>query len=179
MTAGGQPDISGLKLRSSAAYKEWFEGLGATNVMMAPAETFSAFERRIVDGLAIAAINFGDLGITPFIKARIDPQVWQIDTLIIMNADEFDSLPPEARKIIEDAAIRREAETVDTFTAMVATEDAAQAAAGVEVVALEGAAAQAYHDLAHGVVWNRLEKAAPENAATLRAALTDDQAAGQ
>ncbi|WP_185968626.1 TRAP transporter substrate-binding protein DctP [Paracoccus sp. M683] len=176
LTPTGQPDLTGLKLRSSSAYKEWFQALGATNVMMAPAETFSAFERGMLDGLAIAAINFSDLGIEHFIKARIDPQVWQIDTLIIMNADSFDGLTPEARQILTDAAIAREKATIDSFAAMNAAEDQAQAAAGIQFVTLDQAAAQAYRDQAHDLVWQRLERAAPDHAAALRQALGQDEA---
>lgn len=177
MTSDGLPDLSGLKLRSSAAYKDWFDALGATNVMMAPAETFSGFERRMIDGLAIAAINFGDLGVTPFIKARIDPPVWQIDTLIIANADRFDALPPEAQNILTEAAAAREAATVGTFAAMNKAEDKAQAEAGIETITLTGAAAERYHALAHDLIWQRLARAAPDRSAALRKALTDDAVA--
>ena len=172
LTPEGLPDLRGLKLRSSSAYKDWFEAMGATNVMMAPPETFSAFERGMVDGLAATGINFRDVGVTKFIKARVSPAVWQIDTLIIMNAPKFDALPEEARKVLVAAAVAQEAQTMEAYR-MQAEEEAAEIAkSGVQSVDLGSDAGAKYKALAHELVWERLARNAPDNAEMLRRVLS-------
>lgn len=173
LTAEGLPDLSGIKLRSAAAYKDWFEAMGATNVMMAPAETFSAFERGMVGGLAATEINFRDVGVTNYITTRIGPAVWQIDTLVIINAQKFDSLPDEARRILTEAAVAQEQATIAAYRALAEQEAAEIAAAGVDFVELEGPAADRYRALAHDLVWDRLQRNAPDKAEELRALLAD------
>ncbi len=172
LTEEGVPDLRGLKLRSSSAYKDWFEAMGATNVMMAPPETFSAFERGMVNGLAATAINFRDVGVTKFIKARVSPPVWQIDTLIVMNAGKFDALPEAARKVLVDAAIEQEAQTIDAYRIQAEEEAAEIARSGVQFVELGGDAAAKYKALAHRLVWERLARNVPDNADALRRALS-------
>lgn len=172
LTDEGVPDLRGLKLRSSSAYKDWFEAMGATNVMMAPPETFSAFERGMVNGLAATAINFRDVGVTNFIKARVSPSVWQIDTLIVMNAGKFDSLSDAARKVLIDAAIAQEAQTMDAYRIQADEEAAEIAKSGVQFVELSADAGAKYKALAHQLVWERLARNAPDNADALRRALS-------
>jgi TRAP-type C4-dicarboxylate transport system substrate-binding protein len=172
LTDQGVPDLRGLKLRSSSAYKDWFEALGATNVMMAPPETFSAFERGMVDGLAATGINFRDVGVTNFIKVRVSPAVWQIDTLIVMNAGKFDALPEEARKVLVAAAVAQEAQTMDAYRAQADEEAAEIAKSGVQFIDLGPDAGAKYKALAHELVWERLARNAPGNADALRRAFS-------
>lgn len=172
LTDEGTPDLRGLKLRSSSAYKDWFEAMGATNVMMAPPETFSAFERGMVNGLAATAINFRDVGVTKFIKARVSPSVWQIDTLIVMNAGKFDALSEAARKVLVDAAIAQEAQTMDAYRIQADEEAAEIAKSGVQFIELSADAGTKYKALAHQLVWERLARNAPDNADALRRVLS-------
>lgn len=172
LTDEGLPDLRGLKLRSSSAYKDWFEAMGATNVMMAPPETFSAFERGMVNGLAATAINFRDVGVTKFIKARVSPSVWQIDTLIVMNAGKFEILSEAARKVLVDAAIAQEAQTMVAYRIQADEEAAEIAKSGVQLIELSADAGAKYKALAHQLVWERLARNVPENADALRRALS-------
>lgn len=172
LTDEGLPDLRGLKLRSSSAYKDWFDAMGAVNVMMAPPETFSAFERGMVNGLAATGINFRDVGVTQFIKARVSPAVWQIDTLIIMNAGKFDALSEEARKVLIAAAVAQEEQTMKAYRAQADEEAAEIAKSGVQFVELGAEAAAKYKARAHALVWERLARNAPDNAEALRRALS-------
>lgn len=172
LNADGQVELHGLKLRSSPAYKEWFEAMGATNVMMAPSDTFSAFDRGMIDGLGGPGINFRDLGIARFIKARVGPSVWQLEQVILMNSKKFDSLPAAARKILVDAAIVHEATTIEDYRALKAEEEAEMKQAGMQFFELQGEAGTRYKHLARDVVWNRLQRVAPAHAEELRRLLT-------
>lgn len=171
LTAEGLPDLHGLKLRSSSAYKDWFEAMGATNVMMAAPETFSAFERGMIDGLAATGINFRDVGVTKFIKARVSPAVWQVDTLIVMNAAKFDALSEEARAVLVEAAAAQEAKTMENYRAQAEEEAAEIAKAGVQFVELAAEAGSKYKALAHELVWQRLSRNAPGSVEALRRVL--------
>ncbi|MHC0054726.1 TRAP transporter substrate-binding protein DctP [Actibacterium sp. D379-3] len=165
-----QLDLHGLKLRSASAYKEWFEALGATNVMISMPDTFSAFERGMVQGLGSPGINFADTGVSEFIKYRISPPVWQLDVLVIMNADKWDALPDAAKAIINQAAIEHEEETGRTFKEVAQAEGELLQAAGAEFLVLEGARRDNYVNLAYETIWTRLKTRSPEHYDALRAA---------
>lgn len=166
----GQVDLSGLKLRSSGAYKEWFEALNGTNVMMSMPDTFSAFERGMVQGVGFPAINFAETGVAKFIKYRIDPPVWRLDVLIIMNADKWDGLSDEAKAVLTKAAVEHEAETYKTFGDIAAAEAQLLKDAGAQFYTLEPEVAKNYVALAHDTIWKRLKDRAPEHYDALRKA---------
>src|SRR5258708_6443798 len=44
------PDLTGLKLRITPVYRDFFQALGATVVQTAPGEVYTALERGVVDG---------------------------------------------------------------------------------------------------------------------------------
>lgn len=163
-------DLRGLRLRSASAYKEWFEAMGATNVMLSLPEVFSAFERGLVQGLGSPSINFTDLGIDKFIHYRVGPKVWQLDILIIMNAKKWDSLPKEAQDIITQAAKEHEIETDRTYREASDAEMAKLKAAGCDFIQLTGKRRAIYVKTADDIIWKRLEKNSPEDAAELRKA---------
>lgn len=167
----GQLDLSGVSMRSASAYREWLDSLGATNVVITGPETFSAFERGIVQGLAWPETGFNDLGVTRFVNHRINHPVWQTDIIIIMNAGRWDSLSPEAQEIIRQAAIAHEIEAMESYRALADADTAQLIEAGVEMVELEGEMRDAYINHAHDVIWERLRARAPENFDELRAIL--------
>ena len=161
-------DLTGLKLRSHAAYKEWFELLNATNVVIPGPEMFSAFERGMLDGTGWSAIAFADLGVEKFVKYRVGPSVWQLDILVIANAPKWDALPQNARDIITKAAIEHEIETMGTYQAAAKKEEEFLKKAGIQLIELTGDRGEKHVKAAHDVIWERMQKRAPENAKALR-----------
>lgn len=161
-------DLHGLRLRSASAYKQWFNSMGATNVMLSSPEVFSAFQRGMIQGLGSPSINFTDMGIDKYVRYRIDPKVWQLDILIIMNAEKWDALPSKAQKIITDAATEHEIETDKTYKEAEERESAKLKSDGVKFVQLTGKRRELYVSNAYDTIWHRLKKNAPEDADELR-----------
>ena len=57
-----KPDLTGLKLRITPVYRDFFQALGATVVQTAPGEVYTALERGVVDGYGWPITGVFDLG---------------------------------------------------------------------------------------------------------------------
>ena len=57
-----KPDLTGLKLRITPVYRDFFSALGATVVQTAPGEVYTALERGVVDGYGWPTAGIFDLG---------------------------------------------------------------------------------------------------------------------
>ncbi len=78
------------------------EKMGASAVMIPVFEIFTALDRGMVDGAVEnwdAAATFKWLEVT---KYRTDVKMWTPGTLVIMNLDKWNSLPPDIQKIFEE-----------------------------------------------------------------------------
>lgn len=157
-TPDGGIDLSGMRFRSAAAYKEWFEKLGVTNVMMPGPEVYTALERGVVEGLGWPSVAFTDLGVHGrFIKYRIEPPVWTLDVAVIMNRDKWNSLPQQARDLLTRLAAEHEEDSYNFYTKRSQEELGILKEAGVETIRLEGDAAAKWVETAHDTLWERLE----------------------
>lgn len=165
--ADGNIVLAGKKLRSAGTYRDWFDALGAENVMMSQSEVFSALERGVVDGFGW--ITFAsDIGVNRLLKARVGPAVWQGSPVIMMNGARYDALPVEARKVLQDAAVALEARIAGEMPARIAQEEDRLKADGIALVEPEPEAAARYKGVAYSVVWDKLEAELPEYAAQIR-----------
>ena len=169
MTSEGVLDLTGLQMRSTPAYKEWFEKLGGNNVMLQTAEMFTALERGVVRGLGWPAISYTDIGVHKFLKYQVAPPVWQLDLVIMMNGKKWDALPEQARQIIEQAAVEHERATQSDFGAIREREDKILREAGVQTVEVGNPAL--HRKIAHDLVWDRLASRDPSNVEALKAKL--------
>src|SRR5262245_4922174 len=57
-----KPDLTGLKIRITPVYRDFFTALGATVVQTAPGEVYTALERGVVDGYGWPTSGIFDLG---------------------------------------------------------------------------------------------------------------------
>ncbi len=167
-TPDGGIDLSGVKLRSQPIYREFFRRLGASVVSVPPAETFTALGRGVVDGAGWPLIGITDLSWDRHLKYRIDPPFFQTDLIALVNLRRWQSLPQAARDILEKVAIRHERESYAYFQAELPKIDAQVRANGMQVITLEGEAAEKYLDMANAVPWERLAKRDPTYYQALR-----------
>jgi len=163
----GDLDLTGFNLRSVPTYRDWFDALGAHNVMLDQSEIYTALERGVVDGFGWIAIA-EDLGVYELLHSRVGPAVWQANTVVMMNKAAWDGLSPDAQQIIRDAAIATEDANTGHFAEIAEREEAALEAAGVNLVTLEGEAGLRHIQKANGVVWAALESADAASAERLR-----------
>ncbi|MGE0745127.1 MAG: TRAP transporter substrate-binding protein DctP [Rhodospirillales bacterium] len=168
LNAKGQPDLAGVKIRSTPIYKEWLETMGATNVMMQAGEVYTALERKVVDGFCWPGVGAMDLGWHKFVKARISPPVWQLEVILLANKTKWDRLPQRAREVLSTAFLNYETEALQRYTQAGIDETEALRKAGVQIVDLKGDAGKEYVRNAYEITWKRVKERAPANADNLR-----------
>ena len=98
------PDLTGLKLRITPVYRDFFQALGATVVQTAPGEVYTALERGVVDGYGWPITGIFDLGWHEKTKFRVDPGFYSAEVSILINKATLAKLNDAQKKVIMDAA---------------------------------------------------------------------------
>ena len=164
-------DFRGLRIRVSPNYLEFVRALGAAPITTAPTEIYSALERGLVDGLGWPGYALTDWNFHDFIRYRVDPGFYQVDTILLMNKNTWDRLPPEARRLIMAATEKMEAAMLTYYQDLMAKELARFKQVGVQVIQLPEPEARAYLDLAYRVMWDTLLRSMPESGREFEALL--------
>jgi TRAP-type C4-dicarboxylate transport system substrate-binding protein len=162
-----KPDLTGLKLRITPVYRDFFQALGATVVQTAPGEVYTALERGVVDGYGWPITGIFDLGWHEKTKYRVDPGFYSAEVSILINKSSWGRLNDAQKKIIADAAAWIEAQAQET-TKQNEADIARQKAAGIQVIAFTGADAAAFRAKAYAAGWAGVLKQSPEHGAKLR-----------
>src|SRR3954462_4541127 len=68
-----KPDLTGLKLRITPVYRDFFQALGASVMTTAPGEVYTALERGVIDGYGWPIHALFDLNWQEKTKFRVDP----------------------------------------------------------------------------------------------------------
>ena len=150
------PDLTGLKLRITPVYRDFFQALGATVVQTAPGEVYTALERGVIDGTGFPNIGLTEQGWEKLLKYRIYPTFWQGDISLIVNADSWKRLDAKARDLLQKSAIKAEKSAHEFFHNEVRKEDAKLKAAGMKDIRLPPEDAKKYEAAAHGALWDQL-----------------------
>ncbi len=163
-----KPDLTGLKLRITPVYRDFFSALGATVVQTAPGEVYTALERGVVDGYGWPTAGIFDLGWHEKTKYRVDPGFYRAEVSVLINKAAWAKLNAEQKKIISDAAAQLE----EGFAAVEAKENAGdiakQKAAGIETIEFKGADGKAWLDKAYETGWAGVIKQSPVHGPKLR-----------
>ncbi len=157
LDAGGNLDISGIKLRGNAVYNAFFtDYLGAQVIDVPTTEVYSALERGVVDATGWTQIGLIDLRWNEFVKWRVEPCFFSTDLGVIVNLDRWNGLPDAAKTILQEVAIAHEAESAAGLKAKRDADFAALDAAGMQVIELQGAARDNYLKAARETTWARM-----------------------
>jgi TRAP-type transport system periplasmic protein len=162
-----KPDLTGLKLRITPVYREFFQALGATVVQTPPGEVYTALERGVVDGYGWPITGIFDLGWHERTKFRVDPGFYSAEVSILINKASLEKLNPEQRKVILDAAAWLEGQAAETAKEN-ATDIAKQQAAGIQVIEFKGADGEAFRAKAYETGWAGIIAKSPEHGTKLR-----------
>jgi len=160
-------DLTGLKLRITPVYRDFFQALGATVVQTAPGEVYTALERGVVDGYGWPITGIFDLGWNEKTKYRVDPGFYTAEVSILVNKAVWDKLTAQQKDILSTAAARGESE-VSEFTEENAKDTKRQADAGIQTIKLDGAAAATYYSKAYEAGWAGVIRQSPEHGPKLR-----------
>jgi TRAP-type C4-dicarboxylate transport system substrate-binding protein len=169
MKPDGSLDLSGLKLRSSPAWRGFINWLGATVVIIRPPEVYTSLQRGVVDGTGWPINGLRQFKWDKFVKYRIDPEFMKTDIVVAINETKWKSLSPKARKILQDTAIKYETLSYEQQKKITAAEDAALKKEGMKVITLKGKAREEYLKHAYSIPWKRLESRDKTNVEALKA----------
>jgi len=162
--ADGNLKVEGLKLRGNAVYNAFFSNyLGAQVIDMPTGDVYSALQSGVVDATGWTQIGLIDLKWNEFLNYRIEPCFFSTDLGVIVNMDKWNSLSPEAQKILQDVAIQHEIDSVNALGAKRDADFAALEAQGMKVVSLEGEAKANYLAAAREKTWERMKELMTES----------------
>src|ERR1039457_4385196 len=97
-------DLTGLKLRITPVYRDFFQALGATVVQTAPGEVYTALERGVVDGYGWPITGVFDLGWNEKTKYRVDPGFYSAEVSILINKAVWEKLNDQQKAVLNKAA---------------------------------------------------------------------------
>ena len=162
-----KPDLTGLKIRITPVYRDFFASLNANNVTTPPGEVYTALERNVVDGYGWPIGGIFDLNWQEKTKYRVDPGFYDAEVSIVMNLDAYKKLTPKQKAFLEKQALALEA--MNTFwKTYAADETARQEKAGIQAIRFDAAGTKAYLDKAYDTGWAGAMKANPEFAKKLK-----------
>jgi TRAP-type C4-dicarboxylate transport system substrate-binding protein len=164
-------DLTGLKLRITPVYRDFFQALGATVVQTAPGEVYTALERGVVDGYGWPISGIFDLGWQEKTKFRVDPGFYSAEVSILVNLNTWKRLDDKQRAFLNQQAVWVESLMGD-YLKLNEEEIRKQQAAGIQVIKFEGAAGADYVKKAYDVGWQGITSKSPEHGPKLRELLS-------
>lgn len=169
-TEDGGVDLDGMRIRSQPIYNSFFEALGAIPVSVPVPDVYTGLERGTFDGAGWPIIGIKDLSWDKFLRYRIDPGFFQTDLAVVINPAKWEALSDEAKAVINEAAVEYEKASYDNFQKMAAEITKQVKEDGMEIIELEGEAAEKYLDLAYDSAWERLKQSGSKHYDALRKA---------
>src|ERR671919_2275282 len=155
-----KPDLSGLKLRITPVYREFFQALGATVVQTPPGEVYTALERGVVDGYGWPINGIFDFNWHEKTKFRVDPGFYSAEVSLVMNLDKWKALNAKQRELLTKHVLELEAQN-DSWKKVNEDDIRKQQQAGIQVIKFDPATEKQYYDKAYEVGWAGAIKASP------------------
>lgn len=162
------PDLTGLKLRITPVYRDFFQAMGGTVVQTAPGEVYTALERGVVDGYGWPITGIFDLGWHEKTKYRVDPGFYTAEVSVIINKATWDKLTPQQKAVLQKAGEEGEKEGLTNFAQWNAEDTERQAKAGIETIKFDAAGSQRYLDQAYEAGWAGIIRQSAEHGPKLR-----------
>src|SRR6202011_4819753 len=162
------PDLTGLKIRITPVYRDFFQALGATVVQTAPGEVYTALERGVVDGYGWPITGVFDLGWNEKTKYRVDPGFYTAEVSVLVNKATWDRLSDAQKDVLRKAGEAGEAAAAAEFAAENDRETKRQAAAGIQAITLNAGVAEVYVAKAYQAGWDGVIRQSPETGPKLK-----------
>ncbi|MBV8032149.1 MAG: TRAP transporter substrate-binding protein DctP [Betaproteobacteria bacterium] len=156
-----KPDLTGLKIRITPVYRDFFQALGAQVMTTAPGEVYTALERGVIDGYGWPIHLLFDLNWQEKTKYRVDPGFYNAEVSLIMNLDKYKALPAKAREFLDREALAFERDN-EFWKSYNQNEAKRQAEAGIQVITFDAATNRAFIEKANEVGWAAAIKASPQ-----------------
>lgn len=151
-------DLTGVKMRSTGLYNPMLKAMGATTIVVSPADVYSSLERGLVQGLGWPWGSISQFGWQRFLKYRIAPNFYGATHMTLVNLDKWKALSPAQRELLESQARIYERDSDALVIARAKKDDAKLAEAGVETIELTGKVRQAYLATIYDAKWAENDK---------------------
>ena len=165
-----KPDLTGLKIRITPVYREFFQSLNAQVMTTAPGEVYTALERGVIDGYGWPIHALFDLNWQEKTKYRVDPGFYNAEVSLIMNLDKYKGLPAKVREALDRETLAYEKQNGFWKTYNQA-ETRRQAEAGIQTITFDAATSKAFVAKAKEVGWANAIKASPQYGEQLKKVL--------
>src|SRR6195256_6939726 len=162
-----KPELTGLKIRITPVYRDFFQTLGASVMTTAPGEVYTALERGVIDGYGWPIHALFDLNWQEKTKFRVDPGFYNAEVSLIMNLDKSKSLPPAARDYLSRQALAYEAQN-EFWKTYNQSEAKRRAKAGIQTISFDAETSRKYVQQANEVGWASIIKTCPQYGPHLR-----------
>ena len=136
-----KPELTGMKIRITPVYREFFQSLGANVMTTPPGEVYTALERGVVDGYGWPIGGIFDLNWHEKTKFRVDPGFYNAEVSLIMNLDAYKRLTPSEGASSTSRRSRWRPRTASGPSTP--DETARQEKAGIQTIRFDAAAAKA------------------------------------
>jgi TRAP-type transport system periplasmic protein len=166
-----KPDLTGLKIRITPVYRDFFAAMGATPIQTSPGEVYTALERGVVDGYGWPIGGIFDLNWHEATKYRVDPGFYNAEVSIIGNLGAYERLTPEQRDFLDRQMLALERQN-DHWKRYNEAEIKRQRESGIQVISFDPTTARAYYEKAYQVGWAGIIKAAPDTGPQLKKLLS-------
>lgn len=157
-SASGGIDLTGFKLRSSPAYRDFIRDLGGTAVVMSPSDIYTALQRGTIDGTGTGLQVLVDEKLEKFVKYRIEPPMSHTGIFMIMNQKVYDSLPKQAQELLDKLSADWEVESRAFQAGQEEKHKANLTTAGMKTVVLPEPEGKKFVALFRKGVWQRMVK---------------------
>jgi TRAP-type C4-dicarboxylate transport system substrate-binding protein len=162
-----KPDLTGLKIRITPVYRDFFQALGAQVITTPPGEVYTALERGVVDGYGWPIGGIFDLNWQEKTRFRVDPGFYDAEVSLIVNLPKWKSLTPKQRDYLQQQALALEAQN-DFWAKYTEDEVKRQAAAGIQTIRFEGAQRTEFLNKAYEAGWAGVIKSSPQHGPRMR-----------
>ena len=154
--------------RSLGLQVAMMKALGSATVAVAPAETYSALERGVVEGLTWPLVGVAEFRYHEIAKNLVRPPYYHAIVDHIMNAKKFDGLPKDIQGALLKASAATDAWGLQ-FTLKSATEELeTMKKAGLVENHLPPADAKKFSEIAISAAWEKITADSPDNGPKIR-----------
>ena len=165
-----KPDLTGLKIRITPVYREFFQSMNAQVMTTAPGEVYTALERGVIDGYGWPIHALFDLNWQEKTRFRVDPGFYNAEVGLVMNLDKYKGLPAKARDYLDRQALGYEQQN-DFWKSYNQNEAKRQAEAGIQTIIFDAATSRAYVEKSKEIGWATAIKASPQYGEQLKKVL--------
>jgi TRAP-type C4-dicarboxylate transport system substrate-binding protein len=162
-----KPDLTGLKIRITPVYRDFFQSMGAAVMTTAPGEVYTALERGVIDGYGWPIHALFDLNWQEKTRFRVDPGFYNAEVSLVVNLDKWKSLPPAARDFLTRQALAYEGQN-EFWKSYNQSEARRQADAGIQTISFDAETSRKYVQQANEVGWASIIRTCPQYGPHLR-----------